>query len=108
MLFIDGLIVNRLQFLTIIYHELHYVTANYLPRTQNEVTIDKADEVIYDFDAGGFTVKEINCDKEFKKAMSTTSFKIKIKMNYHNSKEHTPRIERNNHNIKERVRSSYK
>ena len=80
---------------------MYYRTASLLPTTQYEDIIEKVNEIINVYEKEGFKIVEINCDKEFKKAMNIVSPKRKIKMNYCNSKEHIPYAERNNRTLEE-------
>ena len=54
------------------------------------------DEVIDVCEAGGFKVKEVHFNKQFKNVMGTVLSKRNIKMNHCDSKEHALCVERSN------------
>ena len=106
---IDGMTVNTLKFLTTISHDIQYRTAQYLLNTTAEVFKTNLREVIGTYKKGGFVVKEIHCDNEFRPALDTLSLEYDppLVVNYATADEHVPRAERNNRVIKERVRTTY-
>ena len=106
---IDGLAVNTLKFLTTITHEILYRTGQYIKNARAENYETCMDQIYYIYKRGGFTIVEIHCDNEFRKAMDKFAAKQNppIRMNYANAQEHVPRAERNNRTIQERVRCAY-
>ena len=106
---IDGLNVNSLDFLTTISHDIYYRTAQYVQQRTAPIYEKCMEEVDAVYVDGGFQIKEIHCDNEFRTSM--TSFARKhsrqITMNYTSAKEHVPRAERNNRTIQERIRATY-
>ena len=67
------------------------------------------DELYYMYRKSGFTIVEIRCDNEFRKALDTFAAKqtLPIRMNYASANKHVPRAERNNRTIQERVWCNY-
>jgi hypothetical protein len=106
---IDGMTVNSLKFLTTISHDIQYRTAQYLSNTTAGMFKTCMREVIGIYRKGGFSVREIHCDNEFRSAMDALSLEYEppIIVNYATANEHVPRAERNNRTIKERVRTTY-
>ena len=91
--------------LTGISHYAHCRGALRFPNTQHKDVTDEANEVIDAHEAESFTMKETNCDKEFRKAMGLVSAKRGIKMNCQNSNDHAPREERSNRTTEEQARA---
>ena len=59
------------------------------------------------YNKGGFVVKRINCDMEFKTIMDVVKEKMNIDINYANAGDHVPEAERNNRTIKEHFRATF-
>ena len=74
-LLIDGLDVNLLKFLTTISHELYYQTAQYLKQVRAKDYEECMQEVYNVYRQGGFTIVEIHCNSEFRKAMDNFAAK---------------------------------
>ena len=106
---IDGIVVNSLKFLTTISHNIYYRTSHYIRQPVTESYVTSMNEVVNVYKKGGFHVKEIHADNEFKASMDPFAAKQQppITMNYTSANEHVPRAERNNRTIKERVRATY-
>ena len=65
------------------------------------------DSIVTVYNQGGFTIKYIHCDGEFRPLVNFVASKHHITMNYANPQEHVPEAERNNRVIKERCRASF-
>ena len=106
---IDGLNVNTLKFLTSISHDVYYRTGQYLIDATAKEYEKLMEELYYVYRKSGFTIVEIHCDNEFRKALDAFAAKQTppIRMNYAAANEHVPRAERNNRTIQERVRCNY-
>ena len=63
--------------------------------------------LVQHYKKGGFIVKRINCDMEFKPIMDVVHEKLNIMINYANAGDHVPEAERNNRTIKERFRAAF-
>ena len=59
------------------------------------------------FNARGFTVKEIHCDREFKPSMDSVKGQMGIEMRYPLAGDHIPEAERLNRVIGERLQAIY-
>ena len=55
------------------------------------------------YNARGFTVREIHCDREFKPLMDPVKDQMGIEMHYLPAGDHVPEAERLNRVIRERV-----
>ena len=75
-------------------------------RTHSEL-FKAIDMIFRHYNKGGFDVKTIHCDQEFKPMMDQISDELDIEMNYATTDEHVPEAERNNRTIKERIRATY-
>ena len=108
-MFMDGITVNSLRFLSTILKDLYFRTAHYMPRTTMQFYRTAVQDVLSTYRQGGLKVTEIRCDNEFHQAMDpiVATEQPPIKMNYANPQEHVPQAERNNRTIKERVRCVY-
>ena len=106
---IDGLNVNTLKFLTSISHDVYYRAGQYLIDATAKEYEKLMYELYYLYRKSGFTIVEIHCDNEFRKALDTFCAKQTppININYASANEHVPRAERNNRTIQERVRCNY-
>jgi hypothetical protein len=105
----DGMTVNSMKFLTAIWHDLYYRTAQYVTNPMASVYKVCMKELVSTYKKGGFNITDIHCDNEFHKAMDPflASQNPPIKMNYVSAEEHVARAERNNRVIQERVRAAY-
>ena len=75
-------------------------------RTKNEFY--KAINVIMrKYNSAGFTIKRINCDQEFQPIMDLIKDDMDIEMNYAPAQDRTPRAERNNRVLQERIRAMF-
>ena len=108
-LFMDGITVNSLKFLSTISENLYYRTAHYMPNTRTDKYRRAVNDVLSVYRQGGFQVTEIRCDNEFRATLDpiVANEKPPIHANYSNPQEHVPQAERNNRTIKERVRCTY-
>ena len=61
------------------------------------------DKILRNYNKGGFKVKTINCDREFKGFMDPIQHDLEVEMNYTAMGEHIPEAERNNRTIGERI-----
>ena len=65
------------------------------------------DSIVTVYNQGGFTIKYIHCDNEFRPLVNVTASKHHITMNCANPQEHVLEAERNNREIKERWRATF-
>eukprot|EP00978_Attheya_sp_CCMP212_P033849 scaffold138770_cov40-Attheya_sp.AAC.1 len=103
----DGMMVNSLKFLATISKNLFYRTAHYVESKKPKLYMEAIDSLVIIYTQGGFQIKKILCDNEFRVLMEPLAFKHHITMNYANPQEHVPEAERNIRVIKERVRATY-
>jgi hypothetical protein len=99
--------VNGLNFLTTISKNIYYCTGQYIKNQTSEEYKSALTSVLATYNLGGFRVKEIRCDNEFRPLMDSLANEFDIRMNYANPQEHVPEAERNNRVIKERVCATY-
>jgi hypothetical protein len=101
----DGITVNSIKFLTTISHEIYYRMAQYVIQTNANKYKKCLNEIKTLYKQGGFEIKEIRCDNEFRQAMDKyqENQESPIKINYAAAQEHVPQAKQNNRMIKERV-----
>ena len=75
-------------------------------RSQDEY-YEALDSILRYYNAAGYRVVRIHCDREFKSIMDEVKDEMDIDMNYANTGDHQPEAERNNRTIKERIRAAY-
>jgi hypothetical protein len=92
----DGLTVTSLEFLSTIFHDLYYRTAQYLAKPVASIYKERMNKLLALYKRGGFTISEIHCDNQFCKVMDPLLARQDppITMNYAAAQEHKPRAER--------------
>ena len=76
--------------------------------TKTQSDYYKALDVIFrQYNKGGFVIKTIYCDGEYRAMMNKVSDDLDVVMNYTNASDHVPEAERNNCTIKERIRATF-
>ena len=76
--------------------------------TKTQSDYYKALDVIFrQYNKGGFVIKTIYCDGEYRAMMNKVSDDLDVVMNYTNASDHVPEAERNNRTIKERIRATF-
>ena len=89
----DIMFVNEIPMLTTIDTTIKFrglVPMN--SRTHSEI-YQSLDKVLRFYNKGGYYIKTIHCDGEFKAIMSKVSDDLNITMNYTNAQEHVPQAE---------------
>ena len=104
---IDGMYVNGLTFLSTISRNLYYRTAQYIENRTADEHKEALRSVLRVYNNGGFHVRYVHCNNEFRSIMDKISEELGVRPNYANPQEHVPEAERNNRVIKERVRATY-
>jgi hypothetical protein len=69
----DGLTVKSLKFLSTIFHDLYYRTAQYVAKPVASVYEECMNKLLPLYKRGSFTISEIHCDNEFCKVMNPLS-----------------------------------
>ena len=104
---VDVMFVNGFPMFTSIDRTLKFrALVPLVNRTESEL-FRAIDMVFRHYNIGGFRIKSIHCDQEFKPIMDKVSDELGIEMNYATTDEHVPEAERNNRTIKERIRATY-
>eukprot|EP00978_Attheya_sp_CCMP212_P034752 scaffold147344_cov30-Attheya_sp.AAC.1 len=103
----DGMTVNSLKFLATISKNIYYRTAHFVPKQTSEFYTHVVNSLVVVYNQGGFQIKKILCDNEFRPIMDPLALNEHITMNYANPQAHVPEAERNIRVIKERVRATY-
>ena len=62
------------------------------------------DKVLRIHNKGGYRIKQMECDNEFKGIMDKVADDLDISMNYSNAQDHVPAAKKNNRTIKEHFR----
>ena len=76
--------------------------------TKTQSDYYKALDVIFrQYNKGGFVIKTIYCNGEYRAMMNKVSDDVDIVMNYTNASNHVPEVERTNRTIKERIRTTF-
>ena len=104
-LHMDVFYVNGLGFLATIGHPVYYRTCVPLEETTGKSLYKALDKTLRTYNRGGFKVRSIECDNEFKSIMDDVEDGLGVKMNYTNAQDHVPAAERNNRTIKEAMRT---
>ena len=102
----DTFYINGIGFLGMIGHPVQYRTSVDLEDGESETIYNSLDKTLRTYNGGGFRIKQINCDGEFKSIMDKVKDELNVKMNYTNAGDHVPEAERNNRTIKERFRTA--
>jgi hypothetical protein len=103
----DAMTVNSLNFLVTISKNLYYRTAHFTAKKSPELYKQAVDSLVVVYNRGGFQIKKILCDNEFRPLMTPLALDHHIEMNFANPQEHVPEAERNVRVGKERVRAAY-
>ena len=64
------------------------------------------DTILQTYNKGGFKIAKIEWDSEYRAMMNKVSDQLDVEMNYTNAQDHVPLAERNNHTIKENIRTA--
>ena len=106
-LFMDGIYVNSMPFLTTISKLLMYRTAQHSKTVLMEDILRTLDNVLRLYNSKGFRIKKIWCDNQFKPMFATCQDNMDLEIDHPPAKDHVPEAERNNRSIKERVRAAF-
>ena len=101
----DILFVNRVPFLATISKHIHYGTIDALPDMKIPTLEAALESVLRSYNAGGFHVRIIHMDMQFKPVKDRNNMAVKV--NICSREEHVPEIERYIRLIKERARCYY-
>ena len=103
----DTMFVNECGMLTAIDRSIRFRSVVPID-TKTQSDYYKALDVIFrQYNKGGFVIKTIYCDGEYRAMMSKVSDDLDVVMNYTNASDHVPEAERNNRTIKERIRATF-
>jgi hypothetical protein len=103
----DTMNTNGLSFLTTISRNIMYRTTEKLPNKTSNSYRSALDNVFCLYNIAGFTIKSIHCDNEYQPLMKELEDIYKVKMNYSNSQEHIPEVERSIRVIKEQFCATF-
>jgi len=103
----DLMFVNGMPMFTGIDQSVRFRSLVPIDDRTAETLYKALDQVFRKYNAGGYTVKRIHCDQEFKPLMDPVKDKLDIQMNYTVTDEHVPEAERNNRTIAERIHVAY-
>ena len=104
----DVIYVCGIPFLASIDKQVKYRSVVYLESKHSEDFYKALDMILRKYNKAGFVVNLIHCDREFKPLMNEVIDNMeKVVMNYANSLDHVPEIERHNRTLKERFRAKY-
>src|SRR5210317_875477 len=116
-LHMDVMWINGHRFLTTIGHLVYYRTCSYIESTSAKELYCALDKVMKTYNAAGYRVKTIKCDREFQRIMEDIKEQMEVtmvynnkftregKINISNAGDHFPAAERNNRTIKEAFRT---
>ena len=103
----DIMLVNGMPMLTSIYHSIHFLSLVPLINRMAPELYSCLNTIFHHYNDGGYSVKHIHCDQEFKPIMKEVEDTLDVKMNYTITDEHVPKAERNNQTIAERIHAMY-
>ena len=103
----DTIKINGLYFLTTIFKNPHYRTAQWVKDRTIKTYLETIEKVIQLYKPADFKVIQIRCNNKFKPLKEKLKDKYAIEVNLANPNEHVPEAERNNRVIKERARVTY-
>ena len=106
-LFMDTLFINGLTFLATISENIKYCTIKHVPNKKLDTYRSVIDRVLQLYNTGGFYIKKICCNNEYKEMMEPIKDDLDIDMDYVPAQEHVKQAERNNRTMKERIRAAY-
>jgi hypothetical protein len=106
-LYIDGMKVNGLSFLTTISKNNCYQTAQFIASKLISLYQDALKEVIQVYNKAGFKIVQIRADNKFRPLKDVMLNHFGIKMNFANPQEHVPETEQNHQVIKEQIWATY-
>ena len=86
----DGMKVNGQSFLTTMSRNIMYRTEQWVKNQTADVYRDNLTQVFRVYNTGGFKIKTIHCDNEFRPLMEPLSNEFQVTMNYANPQEHVP------------------
>ena len=104
---IDLMFICGLPFLTGIFRDVKHRQSEPLENKTAPELYNSIDKVLRMANRAGFTITQINCDREFKPLMDKVSDDLDANMNYTATDEHVPEAERNNRVLSERCRSMF-
>ena len=103
----DTMFVNECGMLTVIDRLIRFRSVVPID-TKTQSDYYKALDVIFcQYNKGGFVIKTIYCNGEYRAMMNKVSDDLDVVMNYTNASNHLPEAERNNRTIKERIRATF-
>jgi hypothetical protein len=103
----DVIDVNGMKMISGIDKQVRYRTVVDIKNMTAAQFYKGIDKIFRQYNQAGFTVKRIDCDRQFKPLFEPVQDKLKVTMNYTSKGEHVPEAERNNRTIKERCRAAY-
>ena len=103
----DTMFVNKCGMLTAIDRSIRFQSVVSID-TKTQSDYYKALKVIFrQYNKGGFVIKTIYCNREYRAMMNKVSDDLDVVMNYTYASNHMPEAERNNCTIKERIRATF-
>ncbi len=103
----DIMYVNGMPMLTGIDRSIRFRSLIPLDNRTAPELYKRLDKILRHYNSGGYEIKDIHCDQEFKSIMDDVKDGLDVKMNYTTTDEHVPEAERNNRTIAERIRAAY-
>ena len=103
----DVMYVNGAPMLTAIDKTVKYRSLVALRSRTADSLYSALDKMLRNYNDGGFTITDIQCDQEFETLMEEVSDQMDINMDYPPAGAHVPAAERNNRVIGERIRAAY-
>ena len=104
---IDLMFVNMEVFLTGIDGSIRDRHCGHIENRSGKHILSGLDKVLRSYNAGGFKINVISCDREFEPVIDEVMTRMGITMNYCSAGEHVPMAERHNRTVKERCRTCY-
>ena len=104
---IDLMFVNNVVALTGVDTSVKYRHFVELNNRTKQALYSGIDEIFRVYNHGGFNIRTILCDQEFKPVFEPVKDELNIHMNYASAGEHEPTAERNNQHLKSLMRTFF-
>ena len=103
----DLLFINKKPFLATDSARIHFRTCYPLANREPATIREALDLTLNVYNDGGFTIKDIDADQEFKAVLEPAKDGMEVEVNYAPANTHVPGAERNNQFLKERIRAMF-
>jgi hypothetical protein len=103
----DIMFIDQVPMLVTVSKYIKYITVRYIKNRSDSVILEALGFVFTTYNAAGFVIKEIHCDREFESIQQDIERDFEVVVNLASAQEHQPDVERTLRTIKERYRAMY-